>query len=216
MKATKTLLGLAVLLTPAIAAAQPGYYGNGGGGGRGGYYNNPAPRAPGGFHERGGRLTWGASLGLGGMSDSGGDITCANCNYSPLSGEGDVHIGGMLNERFALLFEAQVNVQTLSLGADSSQDVILTQGAAMVAGQYWLTPQLWLKAGIGVANLQVSDSYDAASVDNGTALLGAVGYEILSARNFSVDLQGRLINGAYKGIDDNITAGSIGVGINWY
>ena len=27
--------------------------------------------------------------------------------------------------------------------------------------------------------------------------MGAVGYELLSARNFSVDLQGRLLNGSY-------------------
>lgn len=214
---TKSLLGLAVLLTPALAAAQPGYYGGGGGGGAGGpgYYNQPS-RVPGGFHDRGGRLTWGGSLGLGSMSDSGGDISCANCDYSPLAGEGEVHIGGMLNPRLALLFEAQVNVQTISQGQFSDEDIVLSQTAAMFAAQYWVMPQLWLKGGIGVAHLDESNAYEGFAIDNGTALLGAIGYEVLSARNFSVDIQGRLINGSYKGIDDNITAGSIGVGINWY
>lgn len=47
------------------------------------------------------------------------------------------------------------------------------------------------------------------------AIMGAVGYELLSARYFSIDLQGRLINGAYKGIDNTVTGATIGVGVNW-
>jgi hypothetical protein len=46
--------------------------------------------------------------------------------------------------------------------------------------------------------------------------MGAIGFEILSARYFSLDLQGRFLNGSYDGIDNNITAGSIGLGINWF
>jgi hypothetical protein len=91
----------------------------------------------------------------------------------------------------------------------------------MIAGQYWVTPQLWIKGGIGFANLQVDwSAYGDGIVDastqpeHGVALLGAVGYELLSARNFSVDLQGRLINGAYDSINNHITALSVGVGIN--
>ena len=211
MKPTTSLLALAVLLTPALAAAQPGY-----GGGGGGYYNQPSSGIPGGFHNRTGRLAWGGSLGLGGMSDSGGSIECANCAYSTASGQIEGHIGGFLSPRLALLGEAQANVQTLS--TDGFDDTTLVQSALMLAAQYWVTPQLWIKGGIGFANVQVDNSYYGTSepIDNGTALLGAIGYEVLSARNFSVDLQGRLLNGAYKGIDDNITAGSIGVGINWY
>jgi hypothetical protein len=46
--------------------------------------------------------------------------------------------------------------------------------------------------------------------------MGAVGFELLSAQRFSVDLQGRLVAGSYDGIDQQITAASIGVGINWF
>ena len=46
--------------------------------------------------------------------------------------------------------------------------------------------------------------------------MGAVGFELLSARNFAVDLQGRLIQGSYNGLDDSVTSGTVGVGINWY
>ena len=46
--------------------------------------------------------------------------------------------------------------------------------------------------------------------------MGAAGYELLSARNFSIDLQGRLISGSYESFDQSVTAGTVGVGFNWY
>jgi hypothetical protein len=218
MKPIKSLFVLAALLVfPAIASAQ-GYYGRPGGGG--GYYNSPAPGSelPGGFHNRQGRLIFGGSLGIGGMSDRGGSIECANCDYGTASGEISGHIGGFVGPRLALMGEAQANFQTLS--SDLYEDQTLVQSALMFAAQYWVTPQLWIKGGIGFANVQVNhDTWDGTAVegvDNGMALMGAVGFELLSSRYFSIDLQGRLLNGAYKGIDNSITAGSIGVGINWF
>ena len=215
MKPIKSLFILAAfLLLPTVASAQ-GYYGRGG---RGGYYANPAPASelPGGFHNRQGRLAWGFSLGAGGMSDRGGSIECANCTYSTLAGEVSGHVGGFLGPRFALMGEAQANLQTLS--TDAYGDTTLVQSALMIAGQFWVTPQLWIKGGIGFANVSVDDTYYGTTdnVDKGMALMGAVGYELLSARYFSIDLQGRLLNGSYKGIDNNISAGSIGIGINWF
>ncbi|MEJ7596938.1 MAG: outer membrane beta-barrel protein [Kofleriaceae bacterium] len=206
MKTTSLFLGLAVAfsLAPTQADAQPG----------GGYYGAPPPRVPGGFHDRMGRVAFGFQLGLGYMKDDFGDIECTNCDSVAVGVSG--HIGGFLSPRFALLFELQANAQTLQAGEFADEDVYLTQSAAMVAAQYWVTPQLWLKGGLGLANLQVSDAYEAFDVDNGFALMAGLGYELFSARNFAVDLQGRIINGAYEGIDNNITSGTIGVGINWY
>lgn len=219
MKPIKSLLVLAALtLTPALASAQ-GYYGGGGG-----YYAQPpASQLPGGFHNRQGRLMFGFSLGLGGMSDRFGDISCTNCDYNPLAVGVSGHIGGFLGPRFALMAEGQANVQTVSSDAITGDTTTLVQSALMVAGQYWVTPQLWVKGGIGFANLQLERSYygdgivDEASIpENGGAIMGAIGYELLSARYFSVDLQGRLLHGTYKGIDNSVTAASVGVGINWF
>lgn len=209
MKPIKSLLVLFLVIAPTAAFAQ-GYYGPGGGGGR--------PALPGGFHDRTGRLAFGFSLGLGGMHDDFGDFNCSNCDS--VSGQISGHIGGFVSPRLALLGEAQGNVQTLQINADGT-DTSLVQGALMFAAQYWVTPQLWIKGGLGFANVQVQDSdafgvFAASEPENGTALMGAVGFELLSAQFFSVDLQGRVLNGSYKGLDDNITALSIGVGINWY
>lgn len=200
----KKLIILACLLFPSIAFAQ--------------YYSAPPPNAshPGGFHNRGGRMIFGFSLGLGGMSDKGGDIECSNCDYGTLTGEVSGHIGGFLGPRFALMGEVQANMQTLA--TDGIDDTVLVQSALMIAAQYWVTPQLWLKGGLGFANLQVEDTYfgTVSRPENGVAVMGAIGFELLSSRFFSLDLQGRLLNGSYEGIDNNVTAGSIGIGINWF
>jgi hypothetical protein len=216
MKPNKILVMLAFLLAPGVAAAQ-GYYG---GSGPGQYGPPPSSQLPGGFHNRQGRLMFGVNAGLGAMNDDVGDIDCSNC--SDISGELAGHIGGFIGPRFALMGELQGNAQTLNVDYGGGTET-LVQSALMIAGQYWLTPQLWIKGGIGFANLRVDwsaygDGYVDASTqpENGVALLGAAGYELLSARNFSVDLQGRIINGSYEGINNNITAVSIGVGLNWF
>jgi hypothetical protein len=215
MKRSHLVAFAAVLLAPAVAAAQPGY--------RpapppppAGYYSQPTA-VEGGFHDRQGRMALGFSLGLGGMKVGDQDVQCSNCDYSPVAGEFDFHIGGMLSPRFALLFEVQGNAKTVEenyYGATS-----LVQAAAMVAGQYWLTPQLWVKGGIGATSLSYSydDGYasDSEDIDEGMALMGGIGYEVLSARNFSIDLEGRLIQGTYDNTPD-VTSGSVGVGFNWY
>ncbi len=206
MKPIKSLLVLALILAPGIAGAQ-GYYGGGG-------YAAPLP---GGFHNRMGRLISGVSVGVGGMHDGGSGITScdASCNYSPLAGEIDGHIGGMVSPRFGLMAELQVNAQTVHSDVING-DTILSQSALMIAGQFWLTPQLWVKGGIGFAHLDAQDSYTQYDFGGGAAIMGGVGFELLSARFFAVDLQARLIEGEYHGLGDHITSGTIGLGLNWY
>jgi Outer membrane protein beta-barrel domain len=182
----------AVLLVPAIAAAQPGY----------------AP--PGGF-----------SIGLGAMSTNGESVPCNGCDYNPAAFEVDFHIGGFLSPRFALMLEVQGNGQTVESVNGGEGTVTLVQGTAMAAAQYWLTPKLWIKGGIGAAHLSkdYNDAYGTQTqpLDNGAAVMGAIGYEVYSTREFSVDLQGRLIEGSYKnGVENRITSGSVGLGFNWY
>jgi hypothetical protein len=204
MKPIKSLLVLAIVLAPALASAQ-GYYG------RGGY----GARVPGGFHNRTGHLTFGGSLGLGGMSDNGDRVTCDNCDFNPLALEGDLHIGGVVSPRLAIMLELQGNLQTIHSNR-FDDDTTLSQGAAMGAVQVWLLPQLWLKGGLGFAHLQIDDTIFAEDVGSGLALMGAVGIELLSARNFALELQGRIIEGIYDSTHENVTSGTIGLGLNWY
>jgi hypothetical protein len=207
MKPIKSLLVLAILCAPALAAAQ-GYYGPGG--------RAPRSSVPGGFHDRTGRLTWGIGGGIGGMHDGGSLITsCVNCDFKPLAFEGDFHIGGMLSPRFGLMFEGQLNAQTVAVDRFNG-DTFVTQAAGMFAAQFWVLPQLWIKGGLGLASLRVDDGVFIDDFGTGGALMGAIGVELLSARNFALELQGRVIQSSYNSLDDNITSGTIGVGVNWY
>jgi hypothetical protein len=220
MKLIQTLVAFGVLAVAAdVASAQPG-----------GYYAPqpgyaPAPQQlPGGFHRRGGRIIFGGNVGLGGMSLNGQDLDCVDCNYGTLSLQLAGHIGGFVGPRLALMAELQGNFQTLSSDRFTGDTTTLVQGALMFAGQYWLTPQLWVKGGIGVSNLRTERSYYGDGVidevqevpENGLAVMGAVGYELFSAPRFSVDLQGRIINGSYDQTDNNVSAASIGIGVNWF
>jgi len=208
MKPIKSLLVLAIILAPAIASAQ--YYGGGPG-----YYNGPSQSIPGGFHNRTGRLTWGFGIGLGGMHDDGSGITnCDNCANAPAL-ELDGHIGGMIGPRFALMFEGQLNARTVHSDIYNG-DTTLSQSAAMIAGQFWVTPQLWVKGGLGLTGLQADDTYVTYDYGTGVAVMGAIGFELMSARYFAVDLQGRIIEGTYNSGNDHVTAANIGVGFNWY
>jgi hypothetical protein len=226
MKTASLALASTLLsLVPAIASAQPSAAPPPpppgpppGHGGYGGYYAQPTT-TPDGFKLRAGRLALGFGLGLGAMESENGPIECGNCDYNAIAGGIDFHIGGMISNRLALLLEIQGNAQTVEeYGYEGSQT--LTQGALMGAAQFWVTPRIWLKGGLGVANLQYtySDSYDdyEEPIDTGAAVLLAAGIELLHAQTFSIDLQGRVLVGAYDGIDDQITASQIGVGFNWY
>jgi len=206
-------IGAAAVLAPGIASAQPSGYGGGGGG----YYAQPSQNEQ-GYFLRGGAPMFGFSVGLGGMSVNGTDVECASCDYNPLGFEIDGHIGGMLSDRFGLMLELQANAETLDDNVYETQTLV--QGVIMIAGQYWLTPQLWVKGGIGLAHLSVDydDYYGSVSepVDDGAALMAAIGYELYSSQLFALDLQGRLISAGYDGIDSKVTAATIGLGFNWY
>lgn len=203
MKPIKTLLVLAILCVPALASAQ-GYYGP----------RYQGTTVPGGFHNRAGRLTFGIGGGLGGMSDSVGSIGCSGCDFNPLAVEGDFHIGGMISPRLGLMLEGQLNSQQVASNSVDG-DVFLTQGALMFAAQFWVIPQLWIKGGIGGASLRTDDGLFVNDVGTGGALMGALGVEVFSARNFAFEIQGRIIEGLYNR-DYHVTSGTIGLGLNWF
>jgi hypothetical protein len=219
MTAMKPILSLVsvvggLALLPALAAAQPSS-----GRGNPGYYSQP-PAAPGGFHYRHGMPMVGFSLGLGGMKVDENKVTCPSCDYNPIGVEGDFHIGGMLSDRLGLMLELQGNAQTVDDSYYGS--TTLSQGTAMVAAQYWLTPTIWLKGGLGWAHLayEYDDYYyqDTYSdpVDDGAALMAGAGIELYSADNMAIDLQARFITAGYDGINSKVAALTAGVGINWY
>lgn len=209
------LAALGCILAPSLASAQPGgpppppppgYYGGGG------YYGPPPPPPP--MERRG--LALGFGFGFGGMNSESGAGDCIDCNYDPIAFGLDFHIGGMLNPRMALLLELQGTWQTL----DADGFNYLSQTMMLGALQYWLSPQLWIKGGIGFSGLDVhyDDGYYAedAHIDSGIGLLGAIGYEVAHSTRFAIDLALRLSTAKYDAVDDTINSAIIGIGFNWY
>jgi hypothetical protein len=204
-----TAVATALLLAAGPASAQPGgpppppppgYYG-------GGYYGPPPERMG---------LTLGIGLGIGGMDSDSNLAACRGCDYDPAAGGFWFHLGGMINPHLAGLFELWFMGQQVDAGGNTT----LFQSMVMGAVQYWLTPQFWLKGGLGFAGLQVqySDGYEYGEEDLGTglAVMGAAGFEILHSTQFAIDLQLRLGSGSYDGIDEQVNVAMFGIGFNWY
>ena len=209
MKELRLVVLSAVLVVPAIASAQPGGpppppppgYG-------GGYYAGPPPGRYG--------LTLGVGLGIGGMDSDSNLAQCFDCDYEPGAVGFDFHIGGMINPQMAALFELWAHGQAI----DSTGANVLTQTMLMGAIQYWLSPQFWLKGGLGISALDVQydDGYyvEEDSIDQGLAIMGAAGFEVFHSTPFSCDLQLRLGSGSYDGIGEQVNVGMLGIGLNWY
>lgn len=200
-----------VVLASSSAGAQPGAPpppppGYGGGGG---YYPPPPDPTRRGF-------TLGFGVGLGAMDSDSGVTECFDCDYDPITVSFDLHLGVMINPQLAILGEVYWHAQNI----DADGFNWLSQTMLLGAVQLWVTPQLWLKGGLGFATLDehYDDGYDYGddTIDTGVAVLGAAGFEVLSAPWFSVDLQARLASASYDGIDGQVNVGTVGVGFNWY
>jgi hypothetical protein len=175
----------------------------------------PPPPPPHGVYRAG--LVFGFSVGLGAIhSDNCGDA----CGAAGLL-EG--HLGGMISPRAALMFEIWGADHPWTDGAGNSVETINTffTGAA----QYWVTDILWIKGGLGVAELRetVDAPYDggySSTVNDitGFALFGAAGIEVLQSYNFALDVQFRIGNGFYSQDNSSFSVQNYAlmVGFNWY
>jgi hypothetical protein len=187
-------VALAVLLgsaSPAQAQYAPGY------GPPPGYYGPPR-----GVYRSG--LVLGFGIG-------GGFISASNCPNCGGGIAGELHIGGMVNPRLAAMLDIW-GVDHIDGNGNSLSNSFFT-GAI----QYWVLPQLWLKGGIGLASVGLSDASGFTGPGNSETafgLLGAGGVEVVQTPSFALDLQLRLGYGAYSG--GGATNLALLVGLNWY
>jgi hypothetical protein len=56
------------------------------------------------------------------------------------------------------------------------------------------------------------------NVDDGSAVMGALGYELISSARFALDLQLKTGSGIYDNdsSSEDISVGVLGLGVNWY
>ena len=173
------------------------------------YYGRPRYYAAPGYYPGGGYrsgLVAGVGIGVGGISadQCGGD-----CG-SGLSLEG--HIGGMVDPRLALMFDAWAVFHR-----NTDFDTTTTSGVYTGALQFWLSPIVWLKGGVGLGRTERSDFFGPLGSASGFAIMGAGGVELVHTGFFALDLQGRIGHTFISNADGGaVTDYAFMVGFNWY
>jgi hypothetical protein len=191
------VLGLAAaVLLGSSSKASAQYYG------RPRYYA-PAPAYyPPSAYRSG--LVLGGSIGFGGLTAEACDI----CG-SGLSLEG--HIGGMLNPQAALMLD----VWTVIHPVDNISDTTSTLYTGAL--QFWLTPILWLKGGLGLGNTTFGNNIDGFTGATAFAIMGGAGVELVQRGPFALDLQGRVGHTFFSNADGGaVTQYAFMIGFNWY
>jgi hypothetical protein len=126
-----------------------------------------------------------------GLGIGGGQITCDGCES--LSGPAfALHLGGMINEKVALVWD--------SSGVVKEEDgVTLSSAVVGPAVQYWASPRVWVKGGAGAGRLVASSGKVTSSSEWGLGFLGGVGVEAVQKKKFTIDLQARFTTAKIEG-----------------
>lgn len=141
-----------------------------------------------------------------GFGVGGGAMTCDGC--SSLNGPAaEVHLGTMLNGKTAIVLDGSGVAKTES--GSTLYSIVST-----VALQYWVAPQVWLKGGVGLGELQLETRGATFHSDSGLGFTGAIGLEVLQRKTFALDLQFRYSTADIGG--DRINNFSGVLGFNWY
>jgi hypothetical protein len=151
-----------------------------------------------------------------GFSLGGGSVMpdCDGCETK--SGPAlDIHVGGMLNEKLALMFDGTGITWSID---DPSGDATGNSTVSAVAVQYWPAPKFWVKGGAGFGSVGCSDKDICGDTESGLGLMVGAGVELIQKGKFTLDLQGRL---ATYSVDDEgesarINQFAITLGCNWY
>ena len=165
--------------------------------------------------ERNGFM-WGFSVG-------GGTLTGENCSGEELecseSGAAvSVSIGAALQPKLGIMLDGSVVMIPLD------HDYALNHVVSTIALQYWVSPNVWIKGGLGVGRFTISDpdGEQVGESQEGAAIMAGAGYEIYQGSSFVIDLQTRIavvqyeISNESSSRSETFTNASVAVGFNWY
>lgn len=128
----------------------------------------------------------------------------------------ELHIAYMLGKKLAISFDGwAMQHQTETLVSDAT----ITHVIATVGPQYWVLPRMWIRAGFGYARYHRVD--DVAIIgevegesENVPGLALGLGLEVISGKNFAIDIQMRGATGFYE--NANASNLGLGVGFTWF
>jgi hypothetical protein len=169
------------------------------------YYPPPPPPPPRSRPER--PFMIGGSLGLGGLR-------FLNNDDPPVSAAGPAtgysgRLGFGLSPRVLLLLGVD--------GAVSVEDALVySQNIYYLGAQFFMTRQVFLRAGGGIGNITGRDNYGDFLYfgKTGLGLTGSIGVEMLQGYNWSLELAGMMTAGFYK--DETWTSGTVNIGFNFF
>ena len=171
------------------------------------YYPPPPPPPPRARIDR--PFMIGGSLGVGGLRyyddvNAQGTLVSEGGPATGYSGR----LGFGLSPRFLLLLGID--------GAAASQDgFVYDQHIIYAGGQFFLTRQLFVRAGAGMGNITGHDSYDFLTFGKtGLGLTGSLGIELLQGYNWSLELAAMGTAGFYT--DETWTSGTVNIGFNFF
>ena len=149
-----------------------------------------------------------------GVELGGGHMECEGegCDGVTEAGELGLNVGVMLTPNLAIMADGWLMGHT-------EDRLTLTHAMATVGPQLWLGP-FWVRGGVGVA--RASFNYDAGIIDIGDktetvpAAMAALGVEVLSTKDFALDVRLRGGTGFFNDGDTEVRNLSLGVGANWY
>jgi hypothetical protein len=139
---------------------------------------------------------------------------CEFCTDDSFSGLGfHFDIGFRFNPQLGIFLDGY----GLGVDPDTDGEVLLIQALATFGVQFWVTPPIWLKAGIGSAQQSFhSDTIEAES-ETVPGILLAAGYELLHSPNFSIDVDLRVGTGFYDEVDGGaVTNVGLQFSVNWH
>lgn len=149
-----------------------------------------------------------------GIELGGGHMECqgVGCDGVTESGGASVNLGVMLTPNLAIMADGWMM-------AHRDDRLTLTHGIATIGPQLWMGP-FWIRGGVGVA--RASFNYDAGIIEVGDetetvpAAMAAIGFEVISTRDFALDVRLRGGTGFFHDGDTEVRNLSLGVGANWY
>lgn len=152
-------------------------------------------------------LTIGVELGGGHMECEG-----VGCDGVTMAGGLSVNLGAMITPNLAIMGDAWVM-------GHREERLTLTNGMATIGPQLWMGP-FWVRGGLGVA--RAAFNYDAGIIElqdkteTVPAAMAAVGVEVISTKDFALDLRLRGGTGFFHDGDTKVRNISLGLGANWY
>jgi hypothetical protein len=121
---------------------------------------------------------------------------CDDCDAMASIGVA-LRIGWMVTPRFALLYDGSGFIEFPDGSLSGNTSSLMLGGA----GQFWVVPRLWLKAGAGLARLEVGEFIgQQGHEDSALGLTFAAGYELSQFGRFQLEAEFRGVVGLWLGV----------------